>query len=105
MTCFVYLAVILDAFSWKAVGRAVARHIDTRLTPGALRMAIHRRQPAPGCIHHSDRGVHYASGDYVNELISHSSQISMSTKDSPRENAYAESFIKNLKREEVELQQ
>ena len=103
LTCFVYLAVILDAYSRKAVGYALSRHIDTNLTLDALRMAIEDREPKQGCIHHSDRGVQYASREYVKELISHGFQISMSRKGNPYDNAYAESFIKTLKSEEVQL--
>jgi transposase InsO family protein len=93
----------MDVFSRKAIGYALSRNIDTRLTLNALRMAIYNRQPAPGCIHHSDRGVQYASCDYVKELKAHSFQISMSRKANPYDNAYAESFIKTLKSEEVQL--
>jgi putative transposase len=103
LTCFVYLAVILDAFSRKAIGYALSRSIDTNLALGALQMAIHRRNPKPGCIHHSDRGVQYASREYVKELKRYGLQISMSRKGNPYENAHAESFIKTLKSEEVEL--
>jgi putative transposase len=66
-------------------------------------MAIYNRNPPPGCIHHSDRGVQYASGDYVKELNAHGFQISMGRKANPYDNAYAESFIKTLKSEEVQL--
>jgi putative transposase len=103
LVCFVYLAVILDIFSRKAVGYALSRNIDTQLTLDALRMALYNRNPPPGCIHHSDRGVQYASGDYVKELKAHSFQISMGRKANPYDNAYAESFIKTLKSEEVQL--
>jgi transposase InsO family protein len=103
LVCFVYLAVILDVFSRKAIGYALSRNIDTRLTLDALRMAIYNRQPVRGCIHHSDRGVQYASGDYVKELKAHGFQISMGRKANPYDNAYAESFIKTLKSEEVQL--
>ena len=103
LTSFVYLAVILDVFSRKAIGYVVSRNIDTNLTLQALRMAIHNRNPAPGCIHHSDRGVQYASYDYVKELTFHKLHISMSRKGNPYDNAYAESFIKTLKSEEVQL--
>ena len=102
-TCFVYLAVILDAFSRKAIGYALSKRLDTKLTLGALQMAIDRRNPEPGCIHHSDRGVQYASREYVKELTCYNFQISMSRKGNPYDNAYAESFIKTLKSEEVEL--
>ena len=103
LSCFVYLAIILDTFSRKAIGYALSSNVDTRLTLDALRMAIHHRQPAPGCIHHSDRGIQYASYDYVKELTFRGFQISMSRKGNPYENAYAESFIKTLKAEEVHL--
>ena len=103
LVCFVYLAVILDVFSRKAVGYALSRNIDTQLTLDALRMALYNRNPPPGCIHHSDRGVQYASGDYVKELKAHDFQISMGRKANPYDNAYAESFIKTLKSEEVQL--
>jgi putative transposase len=66
--CFVYLAVILDAFSRKAIGYALSKGLDTRLALGALHMAISDRDPEPGCIHHSDRGLQYASRVYVKEL-------------------------------------
>ena len=103
LVCFVYLAVIVDVFSRKAVGYALSTNIDTQLTLDALRMAIYNRKPPPGCIHHSDRGVQYASGDYVKELKAHDFQISMGRKANPYDNAYAESFIKTLKSEEVQL--
>jgi transposase InsO family protein len=103
LVCFVYLAVILDVYSRKAIGYALSRRIDTNLTLDALRMAIHNRQPKPGCIHHSDRGIQYASAGYVKELEFYGFQISMSRKGNPYDNAYAESFIKTLKSEEVQL--
>ncbi|NIR13354.1 MAG: IS3 family transposase, partial [Desulfobacterales bacterium] len=102
-TCFVYLAVILDAFSRRAVGYALSKNIDAGLTLDALRMAIYARHPPFGCIHHSDRGVQYACNDYVKELKSHGFQISMSRKGNPYDNAFAESFMKTLKSEEVRL--
>lgn len=103
LVCFIYLAVILDVFSRKAVGYAISRNIDTALTLEALRMAIHDRKPGPGCIHHSDRGIQYASKDYVKELEFNNFQISMSRKGNPYDNAYAESFFKTLKSEEIWL--
>ena len=103
LVCFVYLAVILDVYSRRAIGYALSRRIDTTLTLNALRMAITNRQPNPGCIHHSDRGIQYASTDYVKELEFYGFQISMSRKGNPYDNAYAESFIKTLKAEEVQL--
>lgn len=103
LVCFIYLSVILDVYSRKAIGYAISRKIDTRLTLDALRMAINNRNPAPGCIHHSDRGVQYASQKYVKELKLYGFQISMSRKGNPYDNAYAESFIKTLKSEEIHL--
>ncbi len=103
LPCFLYLAIILDAFSRKTIGYALSESIDTRLTLDALRMAIFQRKPAPGCIHHSDRGIQYASSEYVKELKLYGFQISMSRKGNPYENARAESFIKTLKSEEVHL--
>jgi putative transposase len=103
LVCFVYLAVILDVYSRKAIGYGLSRNLDTQLTLSALRMAIDQRNPTPGCIHHSDRGVQYASKDYIKELEFYGFQISMSRKGNPFDNAYAESFIKTLKSEEVHL--
>jgi len=100
---FVYLAVILDAFSRRVIGYCVSRGLDAQITLKALDMAICRRNPAPGVIHHSDRGVQYASGDYTNRLKSCGFHISMSRKGNPYDNATAESFFKTLKAEEVYL--
>jgi putative transposase len=102
-TGFVYLAAILDAYSRKVIGYAVSTRLDTALTLEALRMAIARRRPCPGGIHHSDQGVQYASGDYVAELKSHGFEISMAQAGNPYENAMMESFFKTLKYEEVYL--
>jgi len=68
LVCFVYLAVILNVYSRKAIGYALSRNLDTQLILSALRMAIYQRNPPPDCIHHSDRGVQYASKDYIKEL-------------------------------------
>ena len=103
LVCFVYLAVILDVYSRKVIGHALSRKIDTKLTLDALRMAVNQRQPAQGCIHHSDQGIQYASADYVKELEFYCFKISMSRRGNPYDNAYAESFIKTLKSEEVQL--
>jgi len=100
---FVYLAVILDLFARRAVGNAVSPNIDTILCLEALRMAIAHRTPPKGIIHHSDRGVQYASHDYVEMLLKHDFRISMARKGNPYDNATAESFIKTLKNEEVYL--
>jgi len=100
---FVYLAVILDAFSRRIIGYCVSRGLDAQIALSALDMAICRRNPAPGIIHHSDRGVQYASIDYTNRLKTCGFQISMSRKGNPYDNAKAESFFKTLKAEEVYL--
>ena len=104
-TTFVYLAAILDAYSRRCVGWALSRWIDTRLTLAALDMALVHRRPASGLIHHSDRGVQYAAGEYVARLEAAQAQISMSATGNPYDNAKAESFFKTLKREEVYLKE
>jgi len=98
---FVYLAVILDAFSRRVIGWALDRTLDTELTLQALRRALVRRRPVLGLVHHSDRGVQYASHDYTQLLRDHGIQISMSRKANPWDNAACESFLKTLKYEEV----
>jgi transposase InsO family protein len=98
---FVYLAVILDAYSRKVVGWALERTLASRLPMAALEHAIAERQPLPGLVHHSDRGVQYASGDYVRILRKHEMIPSMSRPANPYDNASCESFIKTLKREEI----
>jgi len=103
MTSFVYLAAIVDLFSRKAIGYAISEHIDTALSLKALAMAIEKRRPSPGVIHHSDQGVQYAVGDYVDMLLLHGFTISMARRGNPYDNAVAESFIKTLKTEEVYL--
>jgi len=100
---FVYLAAILDAYSRKVIGYAISMSLDTALTLSALRMAIARRQPGPGVIHHSDQGVQYASSEYIDELKKYGFQISMARTGNPYENAMMESFFKTLKHEEVYL--
>jgi putative transposase len=98
---FVYLAVILDAYSRRCIGWALSRHIDTQLTLAALRMALQTRTFQPGLMHHSDRGVQYAAADYVALLLEHQIQISMSRTGNPYDNAKAERFMRTLKYEEV----
>ena len=98
---FVYLAVLLDAFSRRCIGWALRRSLEAALALEALRMALGQRRPKPGLVHHSDRGVQYASHDYTAELRQHGIRISMSRAASPYDNAQAESFIKTLKYEEV----
>lgn len=100
---FVYLAVILDAFSRKVVGWALSKSLEADLVIEAMTMALSERKPAPGLIHHSDRGVQYASHAYTDLLKQHGVQISMSRKGNPYDNAVAESFFKTLKKEEVYL--
>lgn len=100
---FVYLAAILDRYSRKAIGWAISRRLDTQLCLEALVAAIQTRNPAKGCIHHSDRGVQYASNEYVNKLKDAGFEISMSAKGNPYDNANMESFMKTLKYEEVYL--
>lgn len=98
---FVYLAVILDGYSRKVVGWALDRTLAARLAVEALTEAISRRQPPPGLVHHSDRGVQYASGGYVEILKKHQILPSMSRPANPYDNASCESFFKTLKREEI----
>lgn len=102
---FCYLACILDAFSRRVIGWALRTSLHRELALAALRMALVRRQPAPGFIHHSDQGVQYASEDYVALLAEHGAQISMSRTGNPYDNALAESFMATLKKEEVYLQE
>lgn len=104
-TGFVFLAVILDVFSRRVIGWALAKRITHELTVAALKMALQTRQPLPGFIHHSDKGVQYACKEYVELLIAHGARISMSATGRPGDNAFAESFFKTLKREEVYLWQ
>ncbi|MBN9499613.1 MULTISPECIES: IS3 family transposase [Nitrobacteraceae] len=98
---FAYVAIILDAWSRRVVGYAIGRSIDARLALAALKVAIERRRPRPGCIHHSDRGSQYASGIYQALLAAHNLVGSMSRRGNPYDNAKAESFMKTLKVEAV----
>ena len=98
---FVYLAVILDAFSRKVVGWALDRTLAARLPIAALEQAIAERQPPPGLVHHSDRGLQYACGDYAQILQRHQIIASMSRPANPYDNASCESFMKTFKREEI----
>lgn len=100
---FVYLACVLDSFSRRVIGWHLSRDIDTRLTLAALNKAIASRRPLAGLIHHSDRGVQYASGEYVARLSEIEARSSMSKAGCPYDNAKAESFFKTLKKEEVYL--
>lgn len=98
---FVYLAVILDAYSRRVIGWALDRTLEDELTLAALRMALARRTVQPGLVHHSDRGSQYASNDYTDLLKAYGIEISMSRKANPWDNAACESFMKTLKYEEV----
>lgn len=102
---FVYLACILDAYSRRCVGWNLSTRIDTNLALGALEEVLATREVKPGLIHHSDRGVQYASTAYVERLMSMGVQISMSAKGNAYDNAKAESFFKTLKQEEVYLKE
>ena len=100
---FVYLAVLLDAYSRRCIGWALERYLEAELARAALQMALATRTIWPGLVHHSDRGVQYASQAYTNLLKAHGIRISMSRTGNPYDNAQAESFIKTLKYEEVHL--
>ena len=102
---FVFLATILDAYSRKCVGWNLSTRMDTHLALGALEEALATRDVKPGLIHHSDRGVQYASYAYTERLLSLGMQVSMSAKGNAYDNAKAESFFKTLKQEEVYLKQ
>ena len=98
---FVYVAVILDAWSRRVVGYAISRSIDARLTMAALKSAIEQRKPPPGCMHHSDRGSQYAAERYRHLLTVHGLVGSMGRRGNPYDNAKAESFMKTMKVEAV----
>lgn len=98
---FVFLAVILDAYSRRVIGWALDRTLEDELTLSALRMALACRTVQPGLVHHSDRGTQYASTDYTDLLQEHRITISMSRRGNPWDNAACESFMKTLKYEEV----
>jgi len=100
---FIYLAVLLDAFSRKVIGWALAEHLQASLAIAALEMALARRAVVPGVlVHHSDRGIQYACADYAERLIRAGIVPSMSRVGRPWDNAVAESFMRTLKREEVD---
>jgi putative transposase len=104
-TEFIYLAVVLDAFSRRVIGWALDRTLEDDLAIAALKMAFRRRSPPEGLTHHSDRGVQYASNDYTGLLKERGVRISMSRKGNPYDNAACESFMKTLKYEEVYRQE
>jgi putative transposase len=98
---FVYLAVVIDRFSRKAVGWALDRSLAARVAVAALQHAIARRQPPPGVVHHSDQGTQYASAEYIAVLTASQMLPSMSHPGNPYDNAFCESFMKTLKQEEI----
>jgi putative transposase len=98
---FVYLAVVLDRFSRRVVGWSLGRSLEAKLAITALQRAIEERHPGPGLVHHSDRGVQYASQEYVALLQAHQMIPSMSRPANPYDNAACESFMKTLKQEEI----
>lgn len=104
-TEFVYLAVVLDAYSRRVIGWALDRHLEDDLAIAALKTALKHRRPSPELIHHSDRGVQYASNDYTGLLKENGIRISMSRRGNPYDNAACESFMKTLKYEEVYRQE
>lgn len=100
-TEFVYLAVVIDRFSRKAIGWALDRTLAAKVAITALKKAIEQRRPPPGVVHHSDQGIQYACADYVQELQAHGMVASMSRPANPYDNAFCESFMKTLKQEEI----
>ena len=102
---FVYLAVVLDRWSRRVIGWSLDRTLAARLAVTALERAIALRQPRPGVVHHSDRGIQYASEEYVAVLRKHSMTPSMSRPANPYDNAACESFMKTLKQEEIYCRQ
>jgi putative transposase len=100
---FVYLAVLLDAFSRRVIGWALERHLTTELTLSALQLALATRPLKPGLMHHSDQGKQYAAADYVSLLVKHQIRVSMSRTGNPYDNAKAERFMRTVKYEEVYL--
>lgn len=98
---FVYVAIVLDAWSRRVVGYAISRSIDARLTLSALQSALEGRKPPPGCLHHSDRGSQYAADAYRQFLVANGLVGSMGRRGNPYDNAKAESFMKTLKVEGV----
>jgi len=100
-TRFVFLAVVLDAWSRKVLGYAISHLLDARLPLAALDAALASRRPPPGLVHHSDRGVQYTSRAYRDRLAAHGVHGSMSRRGNPYDNAMMESFMKTLKHEEI----
>ena len=104
-TGFVYLAIVLDLYSRKAIGWSISKRIDGKLALSALNMAIERRNPPRGVIHHSDRGVQYLCDSYVKVLDEKGFHKSCSRKGNPYDNAWTESFMKTLKYDEIHMRE
>ncbi len=102
---FIFAAIILDAFSRRCIGWALAPHFRSSLIIVALRMALAKRRPPEGLIHHSDRGGEYFDTEYLQTLREHGAQISMSRAGTPSDNAICERFMRTLKDEEVRLRE
>ena len=100
---WIFVAVVMDAFSRRCIGWALETHLGAELTLGALRMALARRCPVAGLIHHSDQGVQYAAHEYVALLREHGIEVSMSRAGKPNDNAACERFIRTLKYDEIYL--
>jgi transposase InsO family protein len=100
---FVFLAVVIDLYSRKVIGHSISKRIDSELTLNALKMAVARRKPPCGVVHHSDRGVQYLCDIYVDYLRENGFILSCSRKGNPYDNAFVESFMKTLKENEVYL--
>jgi len=100
---FIFVAVILDAFSRRCIGWSLAAHFRSSLTIEALRMALHRRKPPAGFIHHSDRGGEYFDDEYLSTLRDHGAIISMSRAGTPSDNAICERFMRTFKDEEIRI--
>jgi transposase InsO family protein len=98
---FVYLAVVIDRYSRRVVGWSLGRDLSAALAIAALRQALDGRTPLPGLVHHSDRGVQYCAREYMALLKQHQMIPSMSRPANPYDNAFCESFMKTLKREEI----
>lgn len=98
---FAYLAMLLDVYSRRIIGWALSLSLRASLCEAALQEALLQRTPPPGCVHHSDHGVQYTSGIYVQTLLGAGFLLSMANKGCSWENGYAESFFKTLKYEEV----
>jgi putative transposase len=102
---FIFVAIVLDAFSRRCIGWALAPHYRTTLTLEALEMALRRRKPIAGLVHHSDRGGSYVADDYLAVLRSHSIAISMSRAGRPADNAICERFMRTFKDDEIRIRE